>query len=92
MSKMKNFMGKPPGYEDVDSNVDVKEDSLNDEEFDKNSAGDEEPVIPSTVQRTKSSRVSRLPNSLISTMTGKSHGNSQDDEDNSPLVRKVPPG
>ena len=83
--------GLTPEHEDVDSDSNDKEESVNDKGFDGASVGDEEATIPSTGQRTRSGRVSRPPNSLIITMTGKSHDNSRDERVNFRLLGKYHP-
>ena len=72
-----------PRYEDVDSNSDSDEEEniVHDEEFDEDSVGDEEPTVRSPVQRIGSGRVTRPPNRLIPTMTGKRHGNSRSQDE-----------
>ena len=77
-----------PDYEEVDSDSNDEEDSVHDEEFDEDSVGDEEPTVSSTGQRTSSGRVSRPPNRLNPTMTGKIRGNSRDEGVDFPLVGK----
>ena len=79
--------------DDSDSNGNDKneDDGTPADTLNEDSVGNEETPVSSPVQSTSSSRVTRKPNILIPTMTGKIHGNSRDTRSEFPPGREISP-